>query len=553
LLSASGIAGLIKVLLSISAKQLPPTLHCDQPNSRFNFEDSLVYPVRSLEEWKGVDGILRAGVSAFGLGGNNAHVLVSNAGVPKEQQVVMPLPSSAVLFKRSRYWLAAQAHVENRLTIQVNEDGIDYKKSFDKYLEAEITKREEVWHITLELDHHNYILRDHRVHGVRIIPGVTYLDLVLRYAQELFKEVFELKKVLFTEPLATSSKFNRRLVLRFIEKQPTGYHVVVHSQKVNAKREAIGAWSEHMRCEVVPLEASLEETSFDIADFIKNSDHQIAVSEVYKSARELSIVHGVFMQPKGRIYQKGNQELMALSLEALAEHHRHYFMAHPAFLDSATFSGSSFNIRPHNGMLGVSEPYIPFSIAHFKMYQKLPEEVYVLGHKRSVSKGKELPEVYQSDLKVYDASGVLLAEFSGLTLKRIRHPELIQQLISENSAAHKKEKKEPKTKNLLANHAITEHQEEAVRVYLRQIIGEKLEEVVTPDQDAVVFYELGLDSKQLMSLVRQLEQKCKHELYPTLLFEYQTIEELARYLWTQDKEHFNASLETINGHAIEEV
>ena len=98
LLSAAGIAGVIKVLLSINAKKLPPTLNCEQPNPRFDFKSSPVYPVLSLQEWKGYDGIHRGGISAFGLGGNNAHVIISNEGIPAKNKPVFPICSGSTTF-----------------------------------------------------------------------------------------------------------------------------------------------------------------------------------------------------------------------------------------------------------------------------------------------------------------------------------------------------------------------------------------------------------------------------------------------------------------------
>ena len=104
LLSAAGIAGVIKTLLSITAKQLPPTLHCERPNPRFDFANSPVYPVTQLQQWNGVDGIIRAGVSAFGLGGSNAHVILSNAGIPAANQPPLPFTGPTINYRRQRYW-----------------------------------------------------------------------------------------------------------------------------------------------------------------------------------------------------------------------------------------------------------------------------------------------------------------------------------------------------------------------------------------------------------------------------------------------------------------
>ena len=77
LITAAGVAGLIKVIEAMRHEVRPPTLHVDHPL------DALAgSPFRVLdraEPWRrgdAPDGILRAGVSAFGFGGNNAHLIV---------------------------------------------------------------------------------------------------------------------------------------------------------------------------------------------------------------------------------------------------------------------------------------------------------------------------------------------------------------------------------------------------------------------------------------------------------------------------------------------
>lgn len=102
--------------------------------------------------------------------------------------------------------------------------------------------------VHLEFDHDNYILRDHKVHGVRIIPGVTYLDLILRVARELFPQNIGLSKILFTEPLATTQDFNRNVEVQFEEGKQGSYKVRVRSQRIDHQRKAHGEWTEHMQC-----------------------------------------------------------------------------------------------------------------------------------------------------------------------------------------------------------------------------------------------------------------------------------------------------------------
>ncbi|WP_434347952.1 beta-ketoacyl synthase N-terminal-like domain-containing protein [Myxococcus virescens] len=109
LLSAAGVAGFIKVVLSLMHRELPPTLHCTAPNPRFSFESSPLFPNTSLREWTPLEGVRRAGISAFGFGGTNAHVLVREA---PEGARPLRAPLPPVVFSRQRYWLEAPARSE---------------------------------------------------------------------------------------------------------------------------------------------------------------------------------------------------------------------------------------------------------------------------------------------------------------------------------------------------------------------------------------------------------------------------------------------------------
>jgi acyl transferase domain-containing protein len=80
--AAAGIAGLIKTVLALKHRQLPPTLHFEQPNPQIDFANSPFYVNDRLREWRRRGSRLRAGVSAFGVGGTNAHMILEEAPEP---------------------------------------------------------------------------------------------------------------------------------------------------------------------------------------------------------------------------------------------------------------------------------------------------------------------------------------------------------------------------------------------------------------------------------------------------------------------------------------
>ena len=77
--SAAGVAGLIKAILVLKNKQVPPTLHFKKANPEIDFEGGPFFVNNALEELDSHSGPLRAGVSSFGIGGTNVHVVLEEA------------------------------------------------------------------------------------------------------------------------------------------------------------------------------------------------------------------------------------------------------------------------------------------------------------------------------------------------------------------------------------------------------------------------------------------------------------------------------------------
>ena len=79
--AASGIGGLIKAIMAVNRRVIPPTASCRLPHPAFDNQAKVLYPVRygiKQDELK----TLRAGVSAMGFGGINCHLTLSSADPP---------------------------------------------------------------------------------------------------------------------------------------------------------------------------------------------------------------------------------------------------------------------------------------------------------------------------------------------------------------------------------------------------------------------------------------------------------------------------------------
>ena len=80
--AAAGIAGLIKTVLALREKSIPPSLNFAQPNPRIDFGERF-FVNDKLADWK--NSPKRAGVSSFGIGGTNAHVVLEEAPVVESE------------------------------------------------------------------------------------------------------------------------------------------------------------------------------------------------------------------------------------------------------------------------------------------------------------------------------------------------------------------------------------------------------------------------------------------------------------------------------------
>lgn len=160
--AAAGMAGLIKVIMMLQYKQIPPNIHFHKPNPRIPFEEFKITVPTSLIDWNS-DGARLAGISGFGFSGTNAHIILQEAGnsqISVQEGKCSSKDSLQILALSGVDDNDLLASVDNmKIFISHSEDNLDdicytqncFRRHFDKRAtfvgrdKAEICKQMENW------------------------------------------------------------------------------------------------------------------------------------------------------------------------------------------------------------------------------------------------------------------------------------------------------------------------------------------------------------------------------------------------------------------------
>jgi acyl transferase domain-containing protein/SAM-dependent methyltransferase len=372
------------------------------------------------------------------------------------------------------------------------------------------------------------LVRDHRVHDVRILPGVTFLDLLYRALakKQLAPETWEVRELLFHKPVALASEFHQRVRISATPEHD-GWLVRGESQRVAADSrvdDAAAQWEQNMSCELRPVTNIEPEPVLDV-ERLRSQAHEVrALDEAYAHARGAGIQHFDFMKGEGTLYVGDGWILGELRLSNEARRQHEQFHLHPAHLDCATL----VSVFPE------TRTFIPLHIRSFRCGRRLGERCFVWIDRRQAAPATD--ELCHSNLRLFDAAGEWVATLSGLTAKRIRTKEAILSLAAGSQIAERAD--EPPASTIPVNEIVTHLATDVSASDLAAGLAPALiahiarlrncrPEQIDPSKG---WYEQGLESIHLLKLVREIETWLGIALYPTLLFEYSNITSLAAYL-----------------------
>ncbi|MBO9489818.1 SDR family NAD(P)-dependent oxidoreductase [Endozoicomonas sp. G2_1] len=382
----------------------------------------------------------------------------------------------------------------------------------------------------LQLKKDDFIMQNHHVHDVSLMPGVTFLDIVLRVleAKGIGFENVTITDVLFYQAIATGPGIDKNIAVNLEPESENRFRITGKSQ--NSTADDTAHWEDNFTAKL-DLSSSVSFPTFSIAklkaeaNVVRNND------EVYRIAKREGIVHGDQMKSFGQMYIGDNYLFAELNLAKSAEVFSENFVFHPATLDGSTLLAYAWT------EFDPGEPFIPVYIEEFAVLRRPQGKcaIYV-PEKEKLADSKD---IISNSYYLVDETGQAIAYFKNLTCKRIRQSQHIQKLLAETTTT--------------TDSTTIVSQELPSDGVLVKAIKEEIATILKTDAVNIPldkgFYDLGLDSTDLLQLSESIESLIEHKLYPTLLFEHNTIQRLVTYL---DSEFEITLLTEVTGEHTEE-
>ncbi|PJN27395.1 beta-ketoacyl synthase [Streptomyces sp. CB02613] len=373
-------------------------------------------------------------------------------------------------------------------------------------------------------------MANHVVHGVSVLPGVTFLDLVHRVliARGLDPVRFALRDILFSEPVVTCEGHERELRVTVTAGAPGRTRRITVESRWLRDGEPCAPWRENARAELVDCDEPLP-PPLDVPRLQGALEQRRDMDSLYARTRREGIRHGGPMTCLGTLHRGGTELLASLRLDPTGAANEGDFHLHPAKADASTLVAFG-----QNEEVG-EEPFVPFHIGWFRAPHAVRGTFHVhVAHPEVASWSGDL---VHNDYTLHDDQGRMLAEFRDMSCKRIRHAGLITRLLDEVRAAPAQPVPQP-VPELVPRSAPEPARGNGSPAAAVAVATARLEELIAGELGRTSadvpsdtgFYDMGLDSVALLGIGERLETLVGATLYPTLLFEYGTVAALARHL-----------------------
>ncbi|NRR01524.1 SDR family NAD(P)-dependent oxidoreductase [Brevibacillus sp. RS1.1] len=357
------------------------------------------------------------------------------------------------------------------------------------------------------------ILKNHKVHGQELLPGLAHIDLLYQMFRENghdYREL-ELRNLTIYHPIMVGQDYDVMLSIQCTQVKAGQWQIRMEGQTqrngiLDSEKKLYVTAEMHQHAS-----AQFDET-LNLPLLEQAANKKINLHDVYEQCRRQELVHTGFMKAEGTIYETDSAAVMDISLGKHALPSVEGFMFHPTLIDGAAIGSMVLftSIVQEEQRL-----FLPLFYESFRATALLQQHCFVSVQTSSIQRKNEL--MYMT-MEFFDRSGKKIAHLQNFAGKLVRDPGLIQ----------------PSKQNVSLSKESSKAQ-----AFLQQLLADRLQVPAALIDTQIGYYEMGLNSPGLLEVVQAVEAKVGAPLSPTLLFEYTNIADLAAYLTENHASVFN--------------
>ncbi|MFI4954337.1 MAG: SDR family NAD(P)-dependent oxidoreductase [Gammaproteobacteria bacterium] len=384
---ASGVASLIKVILALNHQIIPPNIHFHELNPEIKLNENVLI-AQEGKAWPKTDKPRLAAVSAFGLTGTNAHVILEEPPVQDESQLRPVLPKT--VFHCQPYWVHVLMHKKKRDVL-----GEEVHPLLGVCL-PETVNQAIIYEQSLELNDEDLsYLQDHKIYDHVVYPAAAYIELLISALRMQGNGNIALKNLTIERPLVPTSS-STKIQLMLDKDQLSIY---------SKNSEGWGLYSQCIRDESPYLYEAAESLSALEARVNKNVD----VASFYAKVKAAGIDYG----PKFQVIQcakmTDNEVLVYLKSPLFDKR----YAAYPALLDGGLQA---------IGLLAQDGIYLPIGCENVLWYQSFTAEMVAHIHLLAKEKNQAL---VKADIDFYSGETCIM-RLKGFEAKRASKAAMFQ-------------------------------------------------------------------------------------------------------------------------------
>lgn len=310
-------------------------------------------------------------------------------------------------FQRQRYWLETKPAKTSAIPREATPAG---HPLLGVQLQSPLSEIQ--FESYLSIDSHPF-LSDHQVYGLPVFPATAYMEMALAGASEaLGAGHYALQDIFIHEPLILSEDQAQALQLVLKPNGADGAKFQIFSLRQN-ERQQVGTWKMHASGSVHPAASASVPSSIEYLQ--ARCREEVSVDTFYQQLQEAGLEYGPAFQGIERLWCGEGESLGSIRLPDSLPQVEGYVL-HPALLDSClqVFAGIFFSDHELRLKEGV---YLPIGLERLQVAGPCGSQLW--GHARLQCCVDTSQDTLKADFSVLDEDGRLVAELTGLLMKRV--------------------------------------------------------------------------------------------------------------------------------------